>query len=155
VPSLDERFDVIAVLGNTLAHVSDDAGLRRALRGLHAALAPGGALCVQVINYDSLGEDGARLLPLVHREVDGREYLFLREHRLIDGRAEFTIITLIKTADTWTRDVERSTHVPLTAARLEQTLRDAGFARLTCYGSYARDPFDPETAGSLIVLAEG
>lgn len=154
-PAQTEPADFIAVLGNTLAHVGDVDGLHQALTQLRAALAPGGALCLQVINYDSLEVVGARHLPLAHREAEGREYLFLREHRILGEHAEFTITTLIKTHGHWAREIERSTHVPLTSTLLTEALRDAGFNRSMLYGSYDCEPFLPETSGSLIVVAEG
>ena len=155
IRALDGRFDFIAVLGNTLAHVKDDRRLAEALVNMRGALAPGGTLCIQTINYDSLQAEESRWLPVINRRVDDREYLFLREHRVLDGRAEFTIITLIRSEGEWIRQVERDRHLPLTNGILGPALENAGFTRLILLGSYAGEPFESMTSPSLIILAEG
>lgn len=146
------QFDLITVLGNTLAHVHDLAALQRTLRVLHDALAPGGQLCVQVINYDNFPADGSRWLPVLHRRVDGRDYLFLREHRLLHDRAEFTVIT-VQHDTAWQQRIERSAQLPLPHQLLVTELQQAGFTHHSCYGNYQRTPFDPLSATALVVLA--
>lgn len=152
IPRLARQFDLITVLGNTLSHVGDAAGLAETLSAIYNALSPNGHLCIQVINYDNLQQTGSRWLPLVSREVDGHEYLFMREHRIQDAHAEFTIITLIRN-ETWHQQVERNIHLPLTSSVLRNALTTAGFAHIDFYGDYERTPFDPASSPTLIVVA--
>lgn len=155
IPQLDGRFDFIAVLGNTLAHVETAPRLAEALTNMRGALAPGDTLCIQLINYGNLLTEGSRWLPIINRQVGDREFIFLREHRYTDRKAEFTIITLIRDGGKWTQQVERDTHLPLTSEVLRPALQCTGFSQVTLLGSYAGEPFDPATSPSLIVLAEG
>lgn len=155
IPQLDGRFDFIAVLGNTLAHVETAPGLAESLVNMRGVLAPGGTLCIQLINYDSLQAEESRWLPVINRQAGDREFIFLREHRILDGRAEFTIITLIRSEGAWIRQVERDQHLALTSGILAPALENAGFGQVTLLGSYAGEPFESMTSPSLIVLAEG
>jgi len=155
IPSLHDKFDFIAVLGNTLAHVENAPGLAEALTNMRGALAPGGLLCIQLINYDSLLAEGSRWLPVLDRRVGDREFIFLREHRYTDRKAEFTIITLIREVGGWTRQVERDSHLPLVSDVLRPALECSGFAPISLLGSYAGEPFEPAISPSLIVLAGG
>ena len=152
IHKLARQFDLITILGNTLSHVGDVAGLSQAVQAMYDALSAHGHLCIQVINYDSLKEVGSRWLPLVNRHSDDREYLFLREHRIVGDSAEFTIVTLTK-RDEWQQTAERNRHVPLTSEVLSSVLKDAGFSQVALYGDYEQAPFDPATSASLIVLA--
>lgn len=154
IPTLPGVFDFIAVLGNTLAYVADYAELVEVLRHMRAALAPDGRLCLQTINYDSLLTAGDRWLPLINRQVDGQEYLFLREYRRAGRHVEFTLISLHH-AEGWQQTVERSRHYPITGQRLRRALRQAGFAQVTCYGDYRSTPYVPAESPSLVVLAQG
>jgi len=154
LPEITERFDLVTVLGNTLAHVGDAAGLTAALRGMRGVLNPGGRLCAQVINYDSLRADGSHWLPIISRSVNGREYLFLREHRILGESAEFTLVTLIRDG-AWEQQVERSRHLPLPGEMLYRAMREAGFANIALYGNFQREQYDPASSPSLIVIAEG
>lgn len=143
------------MLGNTLAHVGDAHGLAQALQHMRATLNPGGLLCIQVINYDSLLTEGARWLPLIARQRDDREYIFLREHRCTGQTAEFTVITLIRAAGQWTQHVARDQHLPLPRDLLCPALEHAGFAPVMLLGSYAGDAFAPDASPSCILLARG
>jgi len=149
---LKRPIDLITVLGNTLAHVQDLADLQQALQAMHDTLSPNGLLCVQVINYDKLLTTGSHCLPILHRQVDGRDYLFLREHRLLHDHVEFTVITLQHDTD-WQQQLERSIQLPLPRAVLDTALQQAGYTRIRYYSDYDCTPFEPDTANALIAIA--
>lgn len=153
IPALPGAFDVITVLGNTLAHAHNARGLRRALRAMRLALAPGGRLVIQVINYDSLLVARSRWLPVVQRHTHGKDYLFLREHRIAGRHAEFTIITMVKEEQNWHQQVERNSHIPLTSELLQAALDAAGFRKAQFFSDYHGVEFDPASSGSLVVVA--
>ncbi len=152
IPRLKHQFDLITVLGNTLAHARDLPRLQQAAQAMYDALAPAGQLCLQVINYDKLLATGSHWMPPLSRHVDDHDYLFLREHRVVKDHVEFTLITVTHDSE-WRQHVERCLHLPLPRRLLETTLQQAGFTRLECYGDYQCTPFDPDTAGALIVVA--
>ncbi len=153
LPALPGAFDLIAVLGNTLAYVRSAAELGDVLHVMREKLTPGGRVVVQVVNYDRILAEGAVRLPLVHRQTGDREYLFLREYRR-EGRAvDFTLVTLTR-ADGWTQSQERSRHYPLTATRLHTAFRHAGFRDIFFYSAFQSSRYDPRTSGGLLVLAE-
>ncbi len=151
IPQLKRQFDLITVLGNTLAHLHDKDDLRQALQAMYDALSPAGHLCLQLINYDKLLETGSCRLPLLQRQVEGRDYLFLREHRLLDTYAEFTINILVRNGD-WHQQIERSEHLPITSSLLEAVMKEVGFSEVTLYGDYERTPFNPADSGALIAV---
>jgi SAM-dependent methyltransferase len=151
IPSLPGTFDLITVLGNTLAYAHDEFVLRDILSAMRGKLAPGGRVLAQGVNYDSLIAAGSRWLPLVARRADDADYLFLREYRMLGDRAEFTLITLLGPA--WTQLTERSTHLPITEGLLPRAARDAGL-RVTLYGDYARAPYAWKTSPNLIAVCE-
>jgi SAM-dependent methyltransferase len=154
IATLAGPFDGIVILGNSLAYVRDAAELTETLTACHAQLVPGGSLCAQVVNYDSLLDERDRWLPLLHRQAHDREYLFLREYRVLDPtRVEFTLLTLTRDG-AWSHLVERSLHFPLTVARLTAGLQAAGFSDVHSYGDFACAPYAPAQSGSLIVVAK-
>ncbi|HEY3379740.1 MAG TPA: class I SAM-dependent methyltransferase [Armatimonadota bacterium] len=148
-----DTYDLIVVLGNTLAYAKDADDLTAILRQLRQALAPAGRLCLQVVNYDGVLHEASRWLPLVHKHRDGREYLFLREYRRMGAQVEFTLTTLTREGE-WQRATERSLHYAITGEALSDALTRAGFVDFTLYGDYARTPYDPATSPSLVALAQ-
>ncbi|MHB9025201.1 MAG: class I SAM-dependent methyltransferase [Armatimonadota bacterium] len=151
IPDQPGPFDLIAILGNSLAYVRDAADLQVTMTACASALAPGGRLVIQTQNYDSLGD--GRWLPLVARKVGEREFIFLREYRPMGERVEFTLITLRRDGE-WVRFVERSTHYPIHGEALAAALRLAGFARVNLYGDFSKTPYDPAASPGLLAVAE-
>lgn len=153
IPSLPDNYDLIVVLGNTLAYARDAADLTNILTAMRRALVNGGRACIQVVNYDNILNEESHTLPLIHRQVDGREYLFLREYRRKGHRVEFSITTLVYNGQ-WTVSTERSLHYAITGKSLLRAFQRAGYHRYTLYGSFEREPYDAETSTSLVALAE-
>lgn len=145
-------FDLIAVLGNTLAYARDADELVKILQAIHEKLTPRGQLCIQVVNYDNLPIDASRWLSLIHRTIGIKEYLFLREYRQIGKLVEFTLITLCKD-ETWSQHTERSLHLPITSDLLCESLNRAGFSSADLYGDYQRTPYSSANSTTLIAIA--
>lgn len=146
------QFDLITILGNTLSYVSAAAMLARTLRSAFRALAPGGRLVTQTINYDRLQTEGTLRFPLLARQYEGADYLFLREYRLLQRRAEFTVQRL-NNANGWSYEQERSTHYPIESTRLLVMAQRAGFSKVDIFGDYERGEFVPGSSGSIIMVA--
>ncbi len=149
---LGEKFDLITIIGNTLSYVSAAAMLVRTLRSGFKTLAPGGCLVTQTINYDRLLLEGNLRFPLIARQHEGADYLYLREYRLLKKRAEFTVQRL-NNASGWSYELERSTHYPIRSTRLATMALRAGFSKVNIYGDYERGEFKAESSGSIIMVA--
>lgn len=61
-------FDALLCLGNTLPHLIKPGQLHRFMEQSSAALAPGGDLLIQILNYDHILDDQVRALPLIETE---------------------------------------------------------------------------------------
>jgi SAM-dependent methyltransferase len=152
LPTIAGNFDLITVLGNTLAYASDEDEMATILRAIRNKLTPTGLLCVQLVNYDSLAIATSRWLTPIHRVTKEEEYLFLREYRRISSRVEFTMITL-RHSLRWEQQTERSLHLPISEEMLHNGLRDAGFTSISIYGDYKFATFNPSNSPALIAVA--
>lgn len=153
LPTLKSPFDLIAILGNSLAYARNCHDLLAILHNCHSLLDSEGQLVLQLVNYQTIIADESLWLPLINRQIAEKEYLFLREYRVQNEQVEFTLISLWREAGKWQRAVERSSHYPITKEVLESALLATGFSDILSFGSYQRAPFDPDTSGALIVLA--
>lgn len=61
-------FDALLCLGNTLPHLAEPGQLSRFMEQVSAALAPGGDLLIQILNYDHILDDQVRELPRIETE---------------------------------------------------------------------------------------
>jgi glycine/sarcosine N-methyltransferase len=146
-------FDAVYCVGNTLPHVRDLADLANTLADVAVALRPDGVLIVQQLNYDAIVARRQRFLPLGSRTVDGTDYLFFRFYDFGADRITFNMAVMRRGQDGWQYDIDSTDLLPVGAAELSSALGAAGFDRISLLGSYAGEPFDPETSGDLVVVA--
>lgn len=152
VAHLPGKFDIIAVLGNSLAYVRNGDELTKILLEMRHQLTARGRLCIQLVNYDSLLAEESRWLPLIHRQAGETEYLFLREYQRLGAQVAFTIVTLHNEAG-WSQTTERSLHLAITGQLLREGLQQAGFSHIDLYGDFQRALYRPASSGALIAVA--
>lgn len=85
---MHRSFDLVVCLANSVSGVAGRVALRRTLKNFRAALAPGGHLVVQMLNYAAVKE--GRLFPIRATENNGIVYQRFSERR---GRRMFVYVT--------------------------------------------------------------
>ena len=160
-PSLladDAPFGLAICLGNMLPFVEEDEELEALLEAVHAMLAPGGLLLVQLLNYVRIVEEGVRTLPINVREGDdGKEIVFVRVMKpMPEGRILFFPTTLeLDPASEEPISVKGTKRVPLRAWTPDVLLpafEKAGFD-VALHGDMVGGPFAPRTSHDLVILA--
>jgi SAM-dependent methyltransferase len=153
-------FDGAMCVGNTLPHVTDEAGLARLAAGLRRRLRPGAPFLVQILNYHRIIQRKIRALPLNFRGPDeaGGEVVFLRLMTpLGDGRLVFTPTTLRYRPDADPPvEVVSSRNVQLRAWTLEEieaVLTAAGFTSVESHGTIGSVPYDPLESQDAVLVA--
>lgn len=157
--ALEGLYGGAICLGNALPHLGDDESLGRFFAGLRRHLAPGAPLLLQILNYDRIFSTGQRHLPLNFRaDPDGGEVVFLR---LMDPRPDGTVIfnptsLRYRPGEEPPVEVVASKNVRLRGwrrAQVEELLAAAGFTDLELYGGMKHEPWEPEEASDLVVVA--
>ena len=142
---------LLVCLGNSLPHLTQPAELAAALGEFCAALAPGGVVVVQVLNYDKILRAGERMVS-ADRQGDTefvRFYDFLPE----SGLVRFNVLRLHWQGNATAHDWQSVTLRAYTKAELEQALVTAGFTGLAAYSGLSFKPFDPATSDTLTLVA--
>jgi glycine/sarcosine N-methyltransferase len=161
VSALQERFDAVLCLGNSLPHLLTQADLVAALRGLAGVLRPGGLFITQNLNYDLRWVRQPRFFAAQGGVLDGREVLVWRfaDYEPEAGRIAFHIALFRKREGSaavgdWDVRVHTTPQRPLFQADLLSALSEAGFTDLRCYARMALPlgPFDPGASGDLVVV---
>lgn len=160
--SVGGDFDALLCLGNSLPHVPP-SDLTDTLNDFASCLRPGGLLLVQNRNFDSLlasrrrgsgSNEGRWMDPQSHRQ-GAEEWLFLRFYDFeTNGSIVFNLVILYREGDgEWEQRVAATRLHPLLQRELTDSLKEVGFAQITCYGDMEDAPFDPERSGNLIASA--
>ena len=132
-------------LGNTLVHLDGPAEVGAFLQDVYGLLAPGGALVIQILNYDRILRDNVRDLP----PLDSEHVLFERAYRPDGEKLRFlTRIILKQSGRSFDNDVLL---YPLRREELAGRLTGAGFRSLAWYGSYKGGPLEDSSFAAIAV----
>ena len=153
-------FDLVYCIGNSLVHLSDEGEVAAFARGAYGLLAPGGHLCIQILNYDRILEERRTELPLV--EVLNGEVTFERSYRFSADDAGLEFVGELRvTGDSLRRlppgaagEGRFSNSVrllPLGRAPLTGILEQAGYESVDSFSDFSGGPFDPD--GFMLLLA--
>ncbi len=137
-----QPVDAIVCMGNTLAHVLTDSGLRTSLKNLFDLLLPGAHLVLQLLNYDRILSSREEILGI--REVNGVR--FTRRYTYHDPTITFTI-----EAGSFKHSTELR---PWASGALTTAMIEAGFSINGMYGSLQREEFDAATSTDLVLLSQ-
>jgi glycine/sarcosine N-methyltransferase len=150
-------YDAVLCLGNSLPHLLTQSDLVKALAGMAALLKPGGLLLLQNLNYDLRWQKQPRWFAAQGGQLDGREVLVWRfaDYDESLGHIAFHITLFTKNEGGWQVAVHTTSHRPLFRSDLFAALVEAGYdhPRALARMSWPAEPYDPNTSGDLVVLA--
>lgn len=149
-----EQFDAVVCVGNSLSAAGRRTVVADGIREMHKVVRPGGALVLQVLNYERFTPGENVYGEPVHREHIGQSHLFLKSFRRAGTRCDMDIIVLIHGAtDQWTRTVFHERLLVLDRAALVEMVEQAGFGKINLYGGYDMAPLSPKKSRDLILVA--
>jgi SAM-dependent methyltransferase len=139
---------LVACLGNTVPHLGDTGALRAFFYDCFRALAPGGSLYVQVVNYApalAAGTPVERAFP----ESRGEGFSFRRSWRLDGREVRFTFAF----EDEKGVSTQAIRLMPFTLGDLVAAAEAARFEGALAASAWGGAPFIPETSEFLIMKA--
>ena len=144
-------FDAVACLSSSILHMPDECEVLRAFLSMREALRDGGILVLTQGTTDRQWREKPRFIPAVMTRDFTR--LFVIDY--VGSGARYNVVDIthsdtVKELRTWSVDY------PMMLLRNDyvRLLNEAGFSKVTCYGSYECDPYDPDKSRLLIVVAE-
>jgi len=144
--SLSEPQDAVFCLGNTLPHLLNKRSLYAGLKSAHRSLRRGGALVLQLLNYERVLAKKERIVQISR----AGEMLFIRFYDFLDNAVRFNVLIAETGAVPPSHRLISTRLRPYGQAQLKAALRDCGFSSLECYGALSQQPYQP--AGANLVL---
>jgi hypothetical protein len=148
----DEPFDMAVCVGNSLALAPDRDAVRSAVLRMLAAVRPGGAIVVQVLNLWKL-PDGPCVWQKCRRTSSSGVALRVVKgvHRC--GGQGFVDLVVTRLADSDEFHAESVPLLGLEQAELQELARGGGAGEIHFYGGYDEQPYDRQHSTDLIMLA--
>jgi SAM-dependent methyltransferase len=147
------RFDVVICTGNSLALAPDEAVIQRAVQRMLEAVAPGGAVVLQVLNLWRM-TDGPCLWQKCKRAdlARGDSLIVKGVHRCGRvGYVDFVVTTL--SGGQPVMQVESLPFWGLQPETLAAMAKQSGATSIEIFGDYKRQAYDPRQSPDLIVVA--
>ncbi len=146
--------DALVCTGNALPHVGGTDELRAAFADFAAAVRPGGAIVLHLLNHARLLARRPRVVPPVVRDTPEGTKVYLRVIDYVgDEFLDFDFVTLVRDAEgDWSVSNRRSQHMVLPVELLTAELVEAGFERVEVFGGHDGHPLADEDE-SVIVLS--
>lgn len=150
---VEESFDGVFCIGNSIVHLGSHNEIEVALKQMHDTLNPGGKLILQVINYDRIIEFGINELPVLENGEIGLR--FIRKYEFDEDKGLIRFITKLDIAN---EDINESYNnsielLPLQSGQLSQLLKNSGFERFRFYGDFKGSEYSVDSY-LLVVEAE-
>ncbi len=149
----DEPFDAAVCVGNSLALAPDLATVGWALEAMLAAVRPGGALVVHVLNLWRMPDGPCIWQKCLRASLPEGETLITKGvHRC--GERGYVDLVLADPAGGPLRHAESVPFVGLRAKTLGDMARRAGAAKIVFFGGYQDQPYVEAESVDLVMVAE-
>jgi len=143
-------FDALLCLGNTLAHLADEATLAEGLDAVAAALRPGGLFIAQLVHFEKVLREGRD--PFADRKLEGK-YIFGRRYGF-DRSPERLAFSLSFTGPGV--DFRETISLrPWTLAELEPAFAEANLEVSDLFGDWSGARRGPDSPATIILALRG
>jgi 2-polyprenyl-3-methyl-5-hydroxy-6-metoxy-1,4-benzoquinol methylase len=145
------RFDGMHCVGNSLAAAGNREAARGAIENFANVLRPGGRLFIQVLNFPPMRTHNPCVRGPRITMHGGATYV---SSRLFYFEADRCLVTNVTHSHErgWKQHARTGVLYPITPAELTDWCERDGIRVDQLYGSYAREPFDPDRSIDLILV---
>ena len=150
--TLNTVYNCVFCIGNSLVHLGSLDEITDVLKQMNTLLPPGGALVLQVINYDRIMKYGVSELPVIRNEDVGLEFVRMYEYLNESGMINFNTVLTVKSGTDTGRFVNTVKLLPLRSADMLEALTDAGYRDIRFYGDFQFSDYN-DSSYMLVVKA--
>jgi glycine/sarcosine N-methyltransferase len=147
---IQNRFDALFCLGNSMPHLQDGASLACALKNFYNVLNRSGIAVLQLLNYQRILAEKNRIVG-VHRSGE-RE--FIRFYDFAEKLVRFNVLTVSWRGDRASPELHSTTLMPYTFNDLAVAMPEAGLAIEGHYGDLNFSAFNALQSTDLVIVAQ-
>jgi len=146
ISRLNENFDGIYCIGNTLPHLDNFYEISTFLQAAYDRLKEHGTLVIQTVNFEKVLLQQDFSFPVIQKD----NFTFTRQYELQDNKILFTAILEVL-SDTYSNTLPL---YPVTQHQLQNELQKCGFRSISAYGDYSKSPYRTESPGLVIIASK-
>lgn len=151
---VDQKYDCVISMGNSLPHEFGDENLSKALGNMHEALNDDGICIVHLENYDLLYQDSDRFIPSTYRRHEQGAEAFIFAIDYFEDKVVFNILSVIERGGRPQFNVDVVEYNPLWVDKLKRLMSHAGFRDLRLYEDFSMTPLGKNHTYDVIAVAK-
>jgi glycine/sarcosine N-methyltransferase len=145
--SIKTEQDAVFCLGNTLPHILTIRSLQASLKSVYKTLKPGGALVIQILNYEHVLRQQQRIVQ-ISRSGDSE---YIRFYDFLGKRLRFNVLMIKGSTPPFRRQLLSTMLRPLSQPLLKSILHQCGFVALEFFANLSQAPFAVDTSPNLVI----
>ena len=146
---VNEKFDIVLCLGNSLPHILSQDDLDRTISGFAKVLQPGGVLLIQLLNYHHILKQKDRIVAVTRNE--NRE--FIRFYDFLPELIQFNLLQIDWQGQQPKHTLSSTTLFPYTTDILQGALQRHNFSTVNTYADLDFNSFDRNKSSNLVIEA--
>jgi glycine/sarcosine N-methyltransferase len=153
---VEGSFDLIFVLGNSLALLKDIDSVRFIVKALYQRLTEGGCFLAQILNFEEIHWTGFRNFPSKTGILsDGTEVTFSRIFEHSDYPDSSTLIMTVfrKAGNKWISEISTQKVLNLNFSIMSSILNTVGFNHVEFFSDYTGNPFERKDSRNMVIRA--
>lgn len=151
--TFDKKFNCIFCIGNSIVHLGSLNEIENVVKQMYHRLSYGGALILQIINYDRVLKFKVSELPSIENAAAGLKFVRKYEYDTEKGVIYFNTTLTIENNDTRERYDNSIELFPVTSCDMEKIFGDTLFREVSFYGDFNCSPYN-ENSFMLVIRAK-
>ncbi|MCF7956903.1 MAG: class I SAM-dependent methyltransferase [Phycisphaerae bacterium] len=147
---LNEKFDLILCLGNSIPHLLTAQDLQKTIKGFANLLNPGGTVLIHLLNFPRILAKNERIVA-VTRQGD---HEYIRFYDFLDDFIQFNLLTVKWQDQTAHHNLVSTPLSPYSPDAICKGLRQNGLEKINLFANYNFNKFQPDHAPAVLIEAQ-
>lgn len=148
IDNLNEKFDFIMCIGNSLVHLENLQEIKDVILKLYNLLNEDGIIVIQIVNYDRILKYDIKELPTIDRSEKGVK--FIRKYEVKENKVLFNgklVVNKDNNEQVYDNTVEL---YPLQSDDLVNTLKSVGMNKVDIYGNFNEEEHNIDSFATVV-----
>ncbi|QVK19082.1 class I SAM-dependent methyltransferase [Mycoplasmatota bacterium] len=147
--NMEETFDTIYCIGNSLVHLQSNKEIAFFLNHIKRRLKSNGTIIIQIINYDRIISQEIDHLPTIHNKE--KQLSFTRNYLLNENNHKIAFNTELTVEN---QSISNTISLlPIQSFELKNILIEEGYYNINLYGDFSFTEYEKEKSYTLVLTA--
>jgi len=147
--NINEKFDALFCLGNSLPHLQTESELDNAFANFAGILHKKGIVFLQLLNYAKILKTKKRIINISYKD----NHEFIRFYDFYENKIQFNILTIKKENDKIAHSLNSTILVPYLQDDITKALKNHDFHEINIFTNLQGHPFQKRNSDNLVITA--